>query len=122
MKCDYKRTEGKISAAERALIKGCAENGVGIENLGNGSTFRFIPAATKQPNPHCAPSNRGSFTPPLDGRPRYRTWSPASLSLNPQYKTPMRDDPPELTKARKAWAEGDATKLAAYLEAAKHDW
>lgn len=117
MKCDYKRTIG-IDPAQRALIKSCAEHGVEIVDLGNGSTFRFIPAII-EPSPAAPPSSRGSFTPKCrkPGCPcrKARTWKPEKLSLAPQYKVRMRGDPLGLTVARAAWADGDAKELIDYL-------
>lgn len=117
-----RKDTGRISAAERALIKSCAENGVGIENLGNGSTFRFMPKA-KGSNAYAAPSGRGTYAPSC--KPgclcrKMRTWKPARLSLSPQYTIAMAGDPSELTKARADWAKGDATKLIQYLSST--DW
>ena len=124
-----------ISAAERALIKGCAEQGVGIEGLPGAPGFRFVPAGDMagQEVEHCArshygqkysqpvqhegkPSNRGSIRGTVaKGFPKLKNWTVPSYSLAPQYNTPMRGDSAELTDARRSWHNGNAGPLREYL-------
>ena len=105
-----------ISAAERALIKGCAEHGVGIDDLGNGSTFRFVPAKPKPPSDYAKPSGRGSTaTPCQPWAKKLKNWKPSRMSLDPMYTTPMAGDDCELTEARRRYANGNPAPLRAWL-------
>lgn len=107
-----------IDAAERALIKGCAEQGVGIDDLGNGSTFRFVPAerAAKEIN-YAKPSSRGSTAAPCQPWARkLKNWKPARMSLDPMYNVPMAGDDIALTYARRRYHDGYPKPLRAYLK------
>ncbi|PYJ10787.1 MAG: hypothetical protein DMF06_05120 [Verrucomicrobia bacterium] len=115
---------GRGHAANKKLIASCAASLVGIEGLEGAPRFRFVPA---EPTPGTVdsfvgrdkggPSNRGSY---LCGKakPRnIRNWNPVRTSLNPQYEVRMSGDDWPLTRARKAYAEGDAEPLQNWLRA-----
>ena len=111
-----------ISAAERALIKGCAEQGVGIDDLGNGSTFRFVPTEHGG-DPYKGrrdegPSGRGTLpgtVQPWFRKLKLRNYTPPSLSLAPMYGQPMKGDDGDLTAARRRYADGDPAPLRKWL-------
>ena len=106
-----------IGAAERALIKGCAEQGVGIDDLGNGSTFRFVPfERAVAETDYAKPSGRGSTAAPCQPWARkLKNWKPPRLSLDPMYKVPMTGDDAALTRARFLYAQGYPAQLREWL-------
>ena len=110
-----------ISAAERALIKGCAENGVGIDYIGDHAPrFRFVPAKRSsdpyQGREDSKPSSRGStVTPCQPWAKKLKGWKPSRMSLDPMYGQPMRGDDCELTEARRCYANGNPAPLRAWL-------
>ena len=108
-----------IDAAERALIKGCAEQGVGIDDLGNGSTFRFVPAVKAEPSGSAKPTSRGSTVSACQPwAKKLKNWRPARMSLDPMYNVPMAGDDDDLTYARRCYHRGQPEPLRAYLKSA----
>ncbi len=109
-----------VSAAERAMIKGCAQSGVEIVSLGNGSTFRFTPSALAKKPDDCGPSKRTLTSKRKPWAKGFKTWKPASLEYGAyDMCIPMRGDSAELTEARKAYGEGDPQPLRDWLAANK---
>lgn len=106
-------------AANKKLIASCAANGVAIEGLEGASRFRFYPVERARDSfkgrDDGGPSGRGSV---LCGRakPKHiKNWNPARTSLDPQYEIAMAGDDRALTKARRAYAQGDPDPLRKYL-------
>jgi hypothetical protein len=109
-----------ISAAERALLKGCAEHGVGIEGLPGAPRFRFTPSERSgnayEGREASKPSSRGSIPGhKAKGFPKLRNWSAPKLPLAPLYNAPMKGDDGALTEARRSWHNGNPAPLREYL-------
>ena len=113
--------KGNISGAQRALIKSCVEHGAAIEGLDGkgadyGPRFRYTPADVPRKLYKGKPSGRGSVKcADVKRGIKFRNWVPATISLDPNYNSPMKGDSPELTDARKAWHGGDPKPLRVYL-------
>ena len=122
-----------IPAAQRQLIKDCAEHGCGIEGLVDAPNFRFTPAAdmigesatnvwghefpyVAKPLHDGKPSSRGSVRGTVaKGFPKLKNWTVPSYSLAPNYNIPMNGDDPDLTDARRSWHRGNPDPLRVYL-------
>ncbi len=107
----------KFSAAHnrtKAIISSCVTSGAGIEFLPDAPRFRYTPPDNdNRPLHNGKPSSRGTVGTPT--RFKYKNFPTKGISLDPAYNTPMRGDSDELTKARKAWHNGNPKPLRDYL-------
>lgn len=99
----------------KALIKTATEGGVGLDagSVPDAPTFTFEPGTP--PLENVKPSARGTAPRPK-ARLKSTWWTPSSISLAPNYQSPMAGDDWALTDARKAWADGNPKPLREWLE------
>lgn len=112
-------------AANKKLIAACAVAGVGMDGIEGAPNFRFTPVEPKAGTDsftngakHGGPLKRGSVSVSCKPKPRnIRNWNPARHSLDPHYDIAMAGDDSALTKARRAYADGNPEPLRAWLKA-----
>lgn len=104
-----------IPAAQRALIRSAVQAGASIEYLEGAPRFRFVPVA-KAPEDYGKPSKRTLAFKRKPHMKGLRTWRSPGLEYGEaDMRIPMRGDPAGLTKARKAWGNGDPMPLRQWL-------
>jgi antitoxin (DNA-binding transcriptional repressor) of toxin-antitoxin stability system/DNA-binding transcriptional regulator YiaG len=112
-------------SAQKALIRACMEAGVGIEFLDDHApAFRLVPPPETERDreakaEHAKPSKRATAKVKCANRAcpchKSKWFKHRHIEQGADYRTPMAGDDAALTKARKAYNDGNPVPLRAYL-------